>query len=261
MAQELEKPLVDITRRPANLPLLVSAGTLLVFVLIGVAASIGSGSYLMLLLFTVVLIAFAAFTFFSVMRSSNSTDSSKVLNWRTAVPEVQQQSLAIEVSEIARTFGVDPSQTGDLYSAYIVAEDLALRQIQEEQNAPLLRHIQAGRSAFDALIIKPGVITCVEVSFLVTPVLRQEKIDAVLKKTALLRRFLKAEGIESRIALMFVVVTQLTPQDEAHLRTTLGKHRFIDDEAEMDDWQVDYDDIDIQLLDFEELQRRYLSEV
>ena len=133
--------------------------------------------------------------------------------------------------------------------------------MQEEQNAPLLRHVQAGRSAFDALIVKPGAITCVDVSFLVTPVLRQEKIDAVLKKTALLRRFLKAEGIESRVGLLLVVVTQLTPQDEVHLRTTLGKHRFVDDENEVDDWQVNYDDIDIQLLDFEELQRRYLSEV
>lgn len=214
----------------------------------------------MLLLFTAVLIAFAGFTYFSVMRVSGSSDSSKVLNWRTAVPEVQRQSLSIEVSEIARTFGVDPSQTGELFSAYIVAEDLALRQLQEEQNAPLLRHIQAGRSAFDALIIKPGVITCVEVSFLVTPFLRQDKIDAVLKKTALLRRFLKAEGIESRVALLLVVVTQLTPQDEAHLRTTLGKERFIDDDGEVDAWQVNYDDIELRLMDFEELQRRYLSE-
>lgn len=238
-----------------------SAGAVLFFVLVGVAAAVGIGSYLMLSLFTVVMAAFAAFAYFSVTRTSNSADAGKVLNWRTAVPEVQQQSLAIEVSEIARTFGVDSSQTGDLYSAYIVAEDLALRQIQEEQNAPLLRHIQAGRSAFDALIIKPGVITCVEVSFLVTPVLRQDKIDAVLKKTALLRRFLKAEGIESKVSLLMVVVTQLTPQDEAHLRNTLGKERFIDDEGELGNWQVDYDDIDIQLLDFEELQRRYLTEV
>jgi len=224
--------------------------------------SVSAGGWISASLVAASLGAFGVFAYLSTLRAAASGSAAKVLNWRSALPEVQQQSLEIEVSEIARTFDVEPSQTSELYMAYIVAEDLALRQVQEEQNAPLLRHVQAGRSAFDALIVKPGEITCVEFSFLVTPVLRQDKIDAALKKTALLRRFLKAEGVESRVKLLLVLVTQLTPPDEAHLLTTLGKDRFIDDDPEAEDpWLVDYDDIEIQLIDFEALQRRYLGEV
>ncbi|MFN6963722.1 MAG: hypothetical protein ACK4S4_08145 [Pyrinomonadaceae bacterium] len=259
MAQQLEKQFVDITRRAPGYPLWIAAAFAAVCVIAGIGVSIGAASWPAALLFVLTAVAFAAFAYFSRLHSPARDDSARVLHWHTALPEVQRQSLAIEVAEIARTFDVDPAE---LYSAYIVAEDLALRQIQEEQNAPLLRHVQAGRSSFDALVIKPGEITCVEVSFLVTPVLRQEKIDASLKKTALLRRFLKAEGIASRVRLLLAVVTQLSETDEAHLLTTLGRHRFVDDsDAGRDVWLVDHDDIEVRLLDFETLQRRYLGDV
>ena len=49
---------------------------------------------------------------------------------------------------------MEREQLGDLQSAYIVAEDLALRQIQQEENIPLMRHVSVGGVPFDAVMIK-----------------------------------------------------------------------------------------------------------
>jgi hypothetical protein len=262
MAQELEKHVVEITRRPSNNPSMLASGFVALCAVVGIGISLNAGHAAAVFLFTATALGAGAFVFFS-LRFATTSNSGNVLNWRAAAPELQQQSVCVEVAEIARTFEVDPSQTAELYQAYIVAQDLALRQVQEEQNAPLLRHVQAGRTSFDALVIKPGSIICVEVAFLVTPFLRQDKIEASMKKAATLRRFLKAEGIDSRVNLMLVLVTQLTPKDEKYLMSTLSKEKnrfdLVDDEF-TEPFNNDHL-VELVRFDFQELQRRYLGEV
>ena len=51
---------------------------------------------------------------------------------------------------------VGDEQLADLLSAYIVAEDLALRQIQQEENLPLMRHVSIGGTPFDAICGRSG---------------------------------------------------------------------------------------------------------
>lgn len=250
MAKEIQNPNVSLERHPPNYPLIFIGGFILLCLIAGLILSAGVQAWSMFLLFLLSVVGLAAFGYFNFVQSLRSMTAFQRIDWNPALPEIQKQNLNVEVEEIAKTLQLDPWQTTELLSAYIVAEDLALRQIQQEQNAPLMRHVSIGKASFDAVITKGDLITCIEVAFLVAPQIRQEKITAMLKKAASLRRFIEAERHDLKIHLLIVLVTQLTPNDENHLRSKLGKDRFSDTAV----------DIDIRLLDFEALQRAYVTD-
>ena len=110
--------------------------------------------------------------------------------------------------------------------------------------------VQLGTTPFDAILIDHDMITCIEVSFLVVPDVRQDKIEAMLKKVNLAKKNLADMKLRMRIKLMLVLVTQLTPEQEEHLRGVLITRRFSDTPV----------DIDIRLLDFEALQKTYVTD-
>ena len=177
-------------------------------------------------------------------------DDRKFIQWDDALPEIQRQNVDLEVRELARLLRVEDGQLADLLSAYIVAEDLALRQIQHEENLPLLRHVSIGKTPFDALLVDQDLVTCIEVSFLVVPDVRQEKIAAMIKKISVAKKNLEEMKSRLRLRLMLVLVTQLAADEEEQLRHVLSTRRFSDTPV----------DVDIRLLDFEMLQRVYVSE-
>ena len=177
-------------------------------------------------------------------------DESRI-DWETALPEIQRESLKIEVLELSRILGVNKEQMTDLQSAYIVAEDLALRQIQQEEQVPLLRHVSIGDVPFDAVLVKHDVIVCAEVSFLVVPDLRQERIESMLRKMARVKTVVDEMGVAMQVMLMIILVTQLTEEDDQRLRRTLNtKKRFPNTPVE----------IEIRFLDFEALQKIYVTD-
>jgi hypothetical protein len=172
------------------------------------------------------------------------------IDWEAALPEVQRESLNIEVLELSRILEVNNEQMSDLQSAYIVAADLALRQIQQEEQVPLLRHVSIGDVPFDAVLVKQDIMACAEVSFLVAPELRQERIDSMMRKMARVRKVIEQMNVGLEVRLMVVLVTQLTGEDEERLRNSLGTKRFSGTPV----------DVDIRLLDFEALQRIYVTD-
>lgn len=177
-------------------------------------------------------------------------DESRI-DWDSAMPEIQRESLNLEVVELSRILGVSNEQISDLQSAYIVAEDLALRQIQQEEQVPLMRHVSIGDVPFDAVLVKQDVIYCAEVSFLVAPDLRQERIDAMLRKMARVKTVVEQMGVAMKVMLMIILVTQLTHDDEQRLRRMLNTaRRFPGSPVE----------IEIRFLDFEALQKIYVTE-
>jgi hypothetical protein len=113
-----------------------------------------------------------------------------------------------------------------------------------------MRHVQIGGAHFDGILVEQDLITCIEVTFLVTPDMRQEKIEAMLKKITQAKKNLAEQKSRLRLRLMIVLVTQLTKDEEENLRGMLVTRRFTDTPV----------DIDIRLLDFEMLQRVYVSE-
>lgn len=166
--------------------------------------------------------------------------------WKAGSTDSQRRKLDDNLREITVALNNPDVPTSDLFSAYIVAEDLALRQIQQEVKEPLLRHQSIGNADFDAVLFKQDVIVCVEIAFLVTPDISPVKISEVLKKIAAATKSFEREGKDPKFKLLLVLITQFDRAGEAELRSSLVK-RFSATPVE----------VDIRLFDFEDLQKIY----
>jgi len=251
--KEAQDNLLSRLERPRINTPLVAVGVAVVLVLIaGMILAGRAGELLLALMFATAAAVFGLFVIMhtAAQRRLAAVDDRKFIRWDASMPEIQRQNVNLEVRELAHLLDVGDGQLTDLLSAFIVAEDLALRQIQQEENLPLMRHVSIGGMSFDAILVDQDLITCIEVSFLVTPDIRQEKIEAMLKKAAQAKHNLLEEKSRLRLRLMLVLVTQLSKVDEERLRGVLVTQRFSETPV----------DIDIRMLDFEMLQRVYVSE-
>ncbi|MFM9903257.1 MAG: hypothetical protein ACKVQJ_01650 [Pyrinomonadaceae bacterium] len=252
MDKKPANPLAHFERRKANYPLLIAAIFLFGVLIAGAVISTRDQAWPQAGLFVAAAAVFVVSALLDIShgRRLAAIDDRRFIRWDAALPEIQRQNVNVEVRELARLLGMGDDQLADLLSAYIVAEDLALRQIQHEESLPLMRHVQIGGTPFDAIVTDQDMITCIEVSFLVVPDVRQERIDSILKKLAQAKKNLADMKSRLRLRLMLVLVTQLTSDQEEQLRGVLTTTRFTDTPV----------DIDIRLLDFELLQKVYVSE-
>jgi phosphopantetheine adenylyltransferase len=169
--------------------------------------------------------------------------------WQIMLPESQRRKLNAEVKELGAIMNIPPQQLGDLRSAYIVAEDLALRQIEQETKTTMIRHVSIEAAEFDAIMINNEIITCIETTFLVTPHVSQEKINTTLKKIEFTAKKISELRPGSKLRLLLALVTQLDQEGEAKLRSTLIS-KFSSTPV----------DVDIRLLDFEGLQKIFVAD-
>lgn len=247
-----KNPLARLDRQKPNYPLIAAAGAMALVLLLGFFLSLRNWDLTAALLFFVAGAVFVAVVLIdiSARRRIDSFEDRKFIGWNAELPEVQRQNANIEVRELARLLKADDDQHSELLSAYVVACDLALRQIQQEEDLPLIRHVNIGKTPFDGILVDQDLITCIEVAFLVTPTVRQERVASMMKKISLAKKNLADTKSRLQLRLMLVLVTQLTAPEEDDLRATLGTKRFSETPV----------DIDIRLLDFETLQKLYLSE-
>ncbi len=252
MDKKSENPLARFDHRKFNYPLIIAVVVLFVVLIVGAIVSARLQDWTGTILFLVSVAVFVVVMLIDIANSRrlSAIDDRKFIRWDAAMPEIQRQNVNIEVRELAKLLNVGDDHLADLLSAYIVAEDLALRQIQQEENLPLMRHVSIGKTPFDGILVDHDLITCIEVSFLVVPDVRQEKIESMLKKITLAKKNLAEMKSRLRLRLMLVLVTQLTPDEEERLRGMLITRRFSDTPV----------DIDIRLLDFEILQKIYVSD-
>ncbi|CAN5398301.1 hypothetical protein BH10ACI1_BH10ACI1_35350 [soil metagenome] len=164
-------------------------------------------------------------------------------------PESQRRKLNNEIVEFARVMEIPEENLGDLRAAYILAEDLALRQIEQETKLPLKRHIKVGDAEFDAVFISRDVLTFVAVIFLVTPFVSQKKIDLVFGKINSVKKNYQHVRRHSKFRLLLALVTQLDESATAELRSSLIQ-KFTETPV----------DVDIRFFDFEELQKNFTEE-
>lgn len=251
MVKQNERMLAEFGNPIQNYFVLGLGAALLFCLIIGLVWSIGASSAFPAAVCGISILGLVALLWinFSHWKKLAVGDRSRRLHWDIDLPESQRLKLSREVTELARILEIPEEQMSDLLSAYIVAEDLALRQIQQEARIPLMRHVVVGNTPFDAVIVKGDLITCVEVTFLVTPIISQEKIDLVLKKVAAPMRTLKNLKIDARVRLLLVLVTQLDSAAEAQLRSSVSKK-----------FGATPVGVDIRLLDFEALQKIYALE-
>lgn len=168
--------------------------------------------------------------------------------WRIMSAQRQQQKLNLEIVDLARILSIPADQMSDLRSAYIVAEDLALRHIEKESETPLMRHIALGETEFDAILVNQEVIKCIEVTFLVVPDISDQKIAGILKKIDAVKKLLSKIRPDTKLILLLALVTQLDRAGEAKLRSIIGD-KFTETPV----------DVDIRLFDFEELQKIFTA--
>ncbi len=254
MDQKGDNPLARLERQKIDYPLLIAAVVLCIVLAAGLVRSVKEWDLAAALLFLAAAAVFVILilVYVAMNRRMAAVDDRKFIHWDAAMPEIQRQNINIEVREIARLLRVDNDQIPDLFSAYIVAEDLALRQIQQEENLPLMRHVSIGKTPFDGILVDQDLITCIEVAFLVVPDVRQERVESMVKKIAQAKRNLAEMKSRLRLRLMLVLVTQLAPGEEQKLDAARLKHRF--------NAQIEFDSVEIRLLDFEMLQKLYVSE-
>lgn len=252
MDKKADNPLVRFEKQKVNIPLIATTLVVMALLIGGLSISIRNETWLAAGLFLASGALFLVIILLdiSAKRRLTAVDDRKFIRWDASMPEIQRQNVNIEVRELARLLGLANDQLPDLLSAFIVAEDLALRQIQQEENLPLMRHVSIGETPFDGVLVDRDLITCIEVSFLVVPDVRQERIEAMLKKISQAKKNLADQKSRLRLRLMVVLVTQLTNDEEERLSRMLGTRRFTDTPV----------DIDIRMLDFEMLQKVYVSE-
>jgi hypothetical protein len=252
MEQKPADQISRLERRRMNIPLLLVRALLLLLLVAGIVMAFKADDTTAATLFlaAIFLLVIAVLLDIAGARKTDALDDRKFIKWDSSSPEIQRQNVNVEVRDLAKVLGVGDDGLTDLLSAYIVAEDLALRQIQQEENLPLMRHVSVGRVPFDGILVEQDLITCIEVAFLVAPDIRQERIEAMLRKVAQAKKDLAEMKSRLRLRLMLVLVTQISSDDEETLRGILVSRRFTDTPV----------DIDIRLLDFEMLQRVYVSE-
>lgn len=248
MSKELKRPISNFASPGGSYPLVAAGAIIFLCLGAGLFLSITAKNWILagLLLAAAIGAAVLVFLYFRLSRKNAAGAKNEQLRWETALPDVQRQDLNIEITELGRILEVGSEQMGDLLSAYIVAEDLALRQIQHEEKLPVLRHVSIGKTPFDGILIRQDLITCIAVTFLVAPEIRQEKIDSMLRKMSAVKKTVAEMKLGARIRFLLVLVTQLDREDEARLRSSLG--------GQFSSTTVD---IDIRMLDFEALQKTY----
>lgn len=248
MIKQNERALANFARPGSNFLVLAAGTAALVCLAIGLVWTISMPSFGLagLFLLSILGLAFFLWTNMNQWKKITIGEENKRLLWEIDLPESQRQKLNHEVIALAKILDISQEQLSDLLSAYIVAEDLALRQIQQEARMPVMRHVQIGNVPFDGVLVKQEVVTCIEVTFLVTPNISQEKINLIMNKMAATKRSFSLLKIGARMRLLLVLVTQLDQQAEAQLRSSLVK-KFGQTPV----------DVDIRLLDFEGLQKIY----
>lgn len=250
MAKQLEPSIESTTVSGSELVWFVLSVTVVVILLAVLIIGASDGRWMVSGLALAGLIISAAIAIRSGSRFWSPSRGTSALDWKTAGSDIQKQNLNIEVAHLGRVLDIPGEQIGDLQSAYIVAEDLALRQIQQDEESPVFRHITLGKTSFDGLLVKNDVLCLIEVAFLVLPDIRQERVEAMLRKARQAKTMLAERGSRAKIRLMLVLVTQLTPEDDDKLRSELSRKKFEETPV----------DIDIRLLDFESLQKIYVTE-
>ena len=251
MEKEINSNFTTFSKASSPAPLTIVEAAVIFLLGAGIVIAMVSGSWLIAFIMTLALVGTLILAYFALTetRKAAAANDNSSFDWGAAMPEIQKQNLNVEVFELAKVLEVETEQMSDLQSAYLVAEDLALRQIQQEEGIPLMRHVTLCNAPFDAVYLKNGIAVCVDVSFLVSPEIRQEKIDAMMRKITRVKEEFKRLGTAAGLRLMVVLITQLTPEDEAYLRKVLNSGKFSATPV----------DIDLRLLDFEMLQRLYVT--
>jgi len=253
MANQSKPSPVNFVNSSRNYLILIISLIALVCLFVGIAATSQTLETLQrwilivfVILFAIIGLTLSVWLILRQARQNAVGRDNREFGWKASSTDAQRRKLNDNLREITVALNNPDVPTSDLFSAYIMAEDLALRQIQQEGKESLLRHQSVGNADFDAVLFKQDAIVCVEIAFLVAPDVSQVKINEVLKKIASAKKTFDRLGKDAKIKLLLVLITQLDQAGEAELRSSLVKK-----------FSATSVDVDIRLFDFEGLQKIY----
>jgi hypothetical protein len=161
--------------------------------------------------------------------SGTSNDADMSLS--TLTPDQQRRKLNAEVTSIISGItkvnedngngATEGPQRNDIRMAYVVAEDLALRQLEIEYGETFMRHASLEGVPFDGVWVNSDNIAGIEVKLLDVPFLSQEAVDSLLDKAEYAASRLRRTRPDASFHLVLALVTQLTEEDQAKLRMGL----------------------------------------
>lgn len=253
MEQELDSSFEVFTKPASSYPHILLGGGVAFLLFVGLGIAVSASMWPLVAVFTLSLVGLAIYSWisFDKIRGLSALGNIGHLNWETALPDIQRENLNLEVIELSRILDVDLDQISDIQSAYIVAQDLALRQIQHEEGSPMLRNVSLESVPFDAVMIKGNELLCCDVSFLVSPEVNQEKIDAVFRRVAVVKQNIESKNIGFDVKPLLILITQLNTEDDAYLRRKLTSREFKQN--------MPFDKTDIKLVDFERVQKVFIT--
>lgn len=177
------------------------------------------------------------------------TTLGEAFSWSPMTPEQQKRKLNLAVSAIMKALSLPEAQKPDVRSAYVIAEDLALRHIEINQQMPFMRHVVLEGVPFDGVAVKDKQLYCAEVEFLTTPVFPPERFAAIFDKIDYAKQRVHLTRPDVKVILMIILVTQLQPgEDDFHknLRKEIVEHAPVE--------------VIAPILNFEQLQHSFLNE-
>jgi hypothetical protein len=253
MANQSKASLADFVNSSRNYLILIVSLIALVCLFVGIAATSQTLETLQrwiligfVILFAVLGLTLSVWLILRQARLNAVSRENREFGWKPSPTESQRRKLDDNLREITVALKNPDVPTADLFSAYVVAEDLALRQIQQETKEPILRHQSVGAADFDAVLFKQDAIVCIEIAFLVAPDVSQVKINEVLRKIDSAKKTFERLGKDVNLKLLLVLIRRFDRAGEADLRSSLVKK-----------FSATSVDIDVRLFDFETLQKIY----
>lgn len=190
-----------------------------------------------------------------------STPTIAEMSLNTLTPDQQRRKLNSEVSSIISAItksnngdgkkkaSEDP-QRADIRTAFIVAEDLALRQLELEYGDTFMRHAALEGVPFDGVWVNTDKIAGIEVKFLDVPLLPQESVDSLLDKAEYAAARLKRTRPDAAFSFVLTLVTQLSAEEQTKLRMGL-ENKFA---------LTPVKKIELKVYDFDNLQNTFTSD-
>lgn len=190
-----------------------------------------------------------------------STPSIAEMSLNTLTPDQQRRKLNSEVSSIISAItqsnngdgkkkAAEEPQRADIRTAFIVAEDLALRQLELEYGDTFMRHAALEGVPFDGVWVNTDKIAGIEVKFLDVPLLPQESVDSLLDKAEYAAARLKRTRPDAAFSFVLTLVTQLSAEEQTKLRMGL-ENKFA---------LTPVKKIELKVYDFDNLQNTFTSD-
>lgn len=171
-------------------------------------------------------------------------------SWSIVAPEQQKQQLNAAVSAILTALNLPETEREQARLAYVVAADLALRQIEIEYNLPFFRQRMIEGVPFDAVALRDKKVLCAEILFLPAPEIPAERLEIIFKKADYVNQRIGSLRAGSSARLLLVIVTQSWRDETVKFNQTLRK--LLHSHAPVE--------TDARFFDFDNLQRNFLSE-